>query len=107
MSSPQLNALYPVVRRVPVDKSEGEFPTLVEVTLKDGAVCSAEVEMPVGSLAAPLSEAQYSNKFGECAEPYISPLGLAELKGELEQLADLESIAPVMNRLAQPWALHG
>ena len=57
--------------------------------------------MPVGSLAAPLAERQYGAKFDECAERFIPPGELAELKGELGKLADLESIAPVMDRLAR------
>ena len=93
--------------RVPVDKGEGEFPTRVEVALRDGAIHRIDVEMPVGSLAAPLSDRQYGTKFDECAERFIPAGDLADLKGELGKLADLPSIAPVMDRLARPWASHG
>jgi 2-methylcitrate dehydratase PrpD len=98
---PEARAFFGKVRRIPVDKSEGEFPTQVEVTLTNGATHRTAVEMPVGSLAAPLAERQYGAKFDECAERFIPSGELAELKGELGKLADLESIAPVMDRLAR------
>jgi 2-methylcitrate dehydratase PrpD len=107
VAAPEARAFYPRVRGVPVDKSEGEFPTQVEVALHDGSTHRIDVEMPVGSLAAPLSERQYQAKFDECAERFIPPGELADLKGELGKLAELPSIAPVMDRLARPWAHHG
>ena len=102
--APEARAFFPKVRRIPVDKGEGEFPTRVEVALTSGAVHRIDVEMPVGSLAAPLSDRQYTAKFDECAERFIPPGGLAELMGELRNLPDLKSIAPVMDRLARPFA---
>ena len=104
IASPQVRAIYSLIRRVPVDKGEGEFPTVVEVKLQDGTTHRSEVKMPVGSLAAPLSERQYATKFDECAERFIPAGELADLKGELVKLAELPSIAPVMDRLAGPWA---
>lgn len=105
--APEARAFYSKVRRIPVDKGEGEFPTRVEVALHDGTFHRIDVEMPVGSLAAPLSERQYATKFDACAERFIPPAELADVKGELSKLADLESIAPVMDRLAQPWMDRG
>ncbi len=105
--APEASAFYPRVRRIPVDKSEGEFPTEVEVELRDGTVHRIAVEMPVGSLAAPLSERQYGTKFDECAARFIPAGELADLKGQLQNLAELPSIAPVMDRLARPWASLG
>jgi 2-methylcitrate dehydratase PrpD len=105
--APEVRAFFGKVRRVPVDKSEGEFPTQVEVTLGDGTVHRIDVEMPVGSLAAPLSQRQYATKFDECAARFITAGELADLEGELGKLAELPSIAPVMDRLARPWMQHG
>jgi 2-methylcitrate dehydratase PrpD len=102
-----VRAFYPRVVRIPVDKGEGEFPTRVEVALQDGSIHRIEVEMPVGSLAAPLSERQYGTKFDDCAGRFMAPADLADLKGELGKLPDLSSIAPVMDRLARPWAHLG
>ncbi len=105
--TPEIRAFYRRVVRVAVDKSEGEFPTRVEVALQDGSIRRIDVEMPIGSLAAPLSERQYGMKFDECAERFIPPGELADLKGELGKLPDLPSIAPVMDRLARSWARLG
>ena len=107
VTAPEVRAFYPKVVRVPVDKGEGEFPTRVEVALANGATHHIEVEMPVGSLAAPLSDRQYTAKFGECAGRFIPTGKLAELMGELSNLADLTSIAPVMARLAHARPRHG
>ena len=107
VTAPDVAAFFPRVVRIPVDKGEGEFPTRVEVALGDGSIHRIDVEMPVGSLAAPLSDRQYGTKFDECAERFIPAGDLADLKGELGKLADLPSIAPVMDRLARPWASHG
>jgi 2-methylcitrate dehydratase PrpD len=96
----EARAFFAKVRRNPVDKGEGEFPTRVEVLLKDGTTHRIDIEMPVGSLAAPLSDRQYETKFEECAAGFVTPSDLEDLKGNLSQLPVLETIAPVMDRLA-------
>jgi len=107
IAAPEPRALFPLVRRLPVDKSEGEFATVVEVALHDGTTHSIAIEMPVGSLAAPLSDRQYATKFDECAAGLIPASELADLKRSLSKLADLASIAPVMDRLAHMWSSPG
>src|SRR5690606_13479258 len=107
IGDPDTRAFFARVRRIPVDKSEGEFPTRVEVELNDGTVHSIAVEMPVGSLAAPLSAGQYETKFDECAAGLIPADGLADLKRGIEDLANLKSIAAVTGPLANGWAHHG
>jgi 2-methylcitrate dehydratase PrpD len=101
VAAPEARAFFSKVGRIPVDKGEGEFPTRVEVTLNDGSTHRIDVEMPVGSLAAPLSQRQYATKFDECAAGFVPPGELADLKGNLSKLPDLETIAPVMDRLAR------
>jgi 2-methylcitrate dehydratase PrpD len=101
VAAPKARAFFARVRRNPVDKGEGEFPTQVEVTLKDGTKYKTDVEMPVGSLAAPLSRRQYETKFDECAAGFVPPGELVDLKGNLSKLPDLATIAPVMDRLAR------
>jgi len=105
--APEVRAFFRKVRRIAVDMGEGECPTRVEVALGDGTVRHIAVEMPVGSLAAPLTERQYGTKFEECAGRFMPSGALADLKGELAKLADLASIAPVMDRLARPWVSQG
>ena len=94
-----VRALYPLVRRVAVESGEGEFPTRVEVTLKDGRREVIEVAMPVGSLAAPMSDEQLRQKFDQCAAGIVPPTDLDWLHALLDDLADLENIAPLMTLL--------
>ncbi len=104
---PDARAFFARVRRIPVDKSEGEFPTRVEIELHDGTIHSIAVEMPVGSLAAPLSDRQYETKFDECTAGLLSAADLANLKGGIKHLANSDSIAEVTGTLATGWAHHG
>lgn len=104
VSSHEVRSFYPRVRRFPVAKSEGEFPTEVEVELIDGSRHRTSVRMPVGSLAAPLSDRQYAAKFDECVEGFISSADSANLRDMLITLAEMKSLAPLMDRLARPWA---
>ena len=59
VARPEVRALYPRIHRHPVDKAEGEFPTEVEVVLRDGRRFETAVPMPAGSLAAPFTDGQY------------------------------------------------
>ena len=63
--------------------------------------------MPVGSLAAPLSDRQYETKFDECTAGLLSAADLANLKGGIKHLANSDSIAEVTGTLATGWAHHG
>src|SRR5690606_4736620 len=97
----QVRAFFKLVRRVPVDKPEGEFPTRVEVALKDGRKGDIAVTMPVGSLDAPLSEAQLREKFAQCAAGLVTADDLAELLAKLDglqTLADIRSLTALLAR---------
>jgi 2-methylcitrate dehydratase PrpD len=93
---PAIRALYPRIRRHPIDKAEGEFPTEVEVVLNDGRRFEAAMAWPVGSLALPFSEAQLWSKFAGCTGPVLPPARAAALRAALEALPDLADIAPLM-----------
>ena len=101
---PEVRALYPRIHRHPVDKAEGEFPTEVEVMLKDGRRFETAVPMPVGSLAAPFSLDQYWAKLDGCAAGLIGEAERAALRDALSQLPHLHAIgaltAPLRARLA-------
>jgi 2-methylcitrate dehydratase PrpD len=99
-----VQALYPKIHRHPVDRAEGEFPTEVEVVLADGNRFATAVAMPVGSLAAPFSDAQVWAKLDGCAAGPLPPARLDALRGALGDLAGLETIAPLMAPLAGPFA---
>ncbi len=68
VENPAARALYKLIERNPVDKAEGEFPTLVEVELRDGRKGKKELSMPIGSKELPLTGAQVKAKFLGCVQ---------------------------------------
>ncbi|HEV2817817.1 MAG TPA: MmgE/PrpD family protein [Allosphingosinicella sp.] len=92
---PDIRAFYPRIHRHAVDKAEGEFPTEVEVVLKDGSRFETALPWPVGSLALPFTEAQLWAKFEGCAAPILPPERAAALRAALEDLLALPDIAPL------------
>ena len=93
---PEIRALYPRIHRHPVDKAEGEFPTEVEILLKDGQRFEIAVPWPAGSLAAPFTDAQLWAKFDGCTAGLLPGERAAALRRALETLPDLPDIAPLM-----------
>ena len=104
VADPRDEALYPRIRRHPVDKAEGEFPTRVEIRLSDGRRVETAVPMPVGSLAAPFSLDQYWAKFEGCGQGLLAPARLAELRQALAEMPQSRSIKPMMAIMAGPFA---
>ena len=104
VADPRVEALYPRIRRHPVDKAEGEFPTRVEIRLSDGRRVETAVPMPVGSLAAPFSLDQYWAKFEGCGQGLLAPARLAELRQALAEMPQSRSIKPMMAIMAGPFA---
>lgn len=98
---PAVRSLFPIVQRDPVDKSEGEFPTRVEVLLHGGTVLAEAVAMPVGSLAAPISDAQLWDKFAQCTASMLSDAELAALRCALDGLTAADPIDRMMGLLAK------
>jgi 2-methylcitrate dehydratase PrpD len=97
---PDFAAIYPRIHRHPVDKAEGEFPTEVEVILKDGRRFETAVPWPAGSLAAPFTDAQLWAKFDGCTAGLLSP---ADQKAARQALADLPHL-PGITALTAPLA---
>jgi 2-methylcitrate dehydratase PrpD len=95
----EVRALYPLIRRVPVDKAEGEFPTEVEVRLKDGRSFETKVRMPAGSLAAPFTIDQHWAKFEGCTAGMLAAAEAEEIRAALEALPELPDLAPLMRPL--------
>jgi 2-methylcitrate dehydratase PrpD len=104
---PEIRALFPRIHRHPVDKAEGEFPTEVEIVLKDGRAFKTAVPMPAGSLAAPFTLDQHMAKLDGCAAGLTPPAALESLRDGLANLADLPSIAPLMSPLKGPFPSEG
>jgi 2-methylcitrate dehydratase PrpD len=97
---PEFASLYPRIHRHPVDKAEGEFPTEVEVVLKNGRRFETAVPWPAGSLARPFTEAQLWAKYDGCTAGLLPP---AELGAVRQALADLPQLQAI-NALTQPLA---
>lgn len=95
-----VRSLYPLIHRHPVDKLEGEFPTQVHVTLRDGRRLEAVVDMPLGSKKAPFSDAQYWAKFEACCAGILEGEERAGLRGALERLPELGEIGELMQHAA-------
>ncbi len=103
VNDPKVKALYPLIRRHPVDKPEGEFPTEVEISLSDGRQLRASIAMPVGSLASPFGMDQYWAKLEGCSQGLLSHERRKSLRNALEELPQLPSIRPMMNEIAGPF----
>jgi len=93
---PEVRAFYPRIHRHPVDKAEGEFPTEVEIVLRDGRRFETRVPMPAGSLAAPFTLDQYWAKFEGCAAGLLAPDATGALRRALADLPHLPTIEPLM-----------
>lgn len=102
VARPDVRGLYPRIHRHPVDKAEGEFPTEVEVVLKDASRFATAVAMPVGSLAAPFGIDQYWAKYDGCVAGVMTDGASAALRRALEEFPRLDSVEPVMAPLLHP-----
>jgi 2-methylcitrate dehydratase PrpD len=100
----EVRTLYERIHRHPVDKAEGEFPTEVEVVLKDGRSLSTAVAMPMGSLAAPFPLDQYWAKYEGCVGGVMAGEDAIALRAALEGLPDLTDLGPLFAPLAAPFA---
>jgi 2-methylcitrate dehydratase PrpD len=97
---PEFAPLYPRIHRHPVDKAEGEFPTEIEVVLKDGRRFETVVPWPAGSLARPFTEAQLWAKFDGCTAGLPAPTELAAVRQALADLPQLPRISALTEPLA-------
>ena len=103
IARPEVSALYPRIRRHPVDAAEGEFPTEVEVTLRDGRRVQTAVAMPSGSLAAPFSTSEYWAKFEDCAGPVMPDGPKSDARKALNDLPFLPKVSALMSPLRGPF----
>lgn len=99
-----VRGLFPIIHRHPVDKLEGEFPTEVHVTLKDGRQLKAVIDMPLGSKKAPFSWAQYWAKFDACCDGFLSERETRDLRQALERMPALPAIGDLMRHVVLPFA---
>ncbi len=97
---PEVTALLPLVRKEYVEKLESDFPTQVHVTLKSGTTMSIEVEMPVGSSAAPLTLDQLWDKFDGCVGTLLDTEKCNTARETLMALQQGASARTLMSSLA-------
>ena len=95
-----VRGLFPIIHRHPVDKLEGEFPTEVHITLKDGRQFTSIHEWPKGSKAAPFTWAEYWGKFDGCCIGVLEGAELATLRDLSQRLPDLADAGDLMRAAA-------
>ncbi|WP_262692050.1 MmgE/PrpD family protein [Kordiimonas aestuarii] len=98
---PEVTALLPLVRKEYVEALESDFPTEVHVTLKSGKTVYTTVDMPVGSSAAPLSEAQLLEKFDGCVTGHVTREHADEIKTSLMSLGSEHKVRTLMTLLSK------
>lgn len=94
-----IRALYPKIRRVPIQSADGKVPSRVDVELNDGRSFSISVPMAVGTLAAPFTLEQFWQKFDACVDGVLPPDQAAKIRDALGRFPTLESVAPLMEPL--------
>ena len=102
-----VRSLFPLIHRHPVDKLEGEFPTEVHVTLKNGHKLKEVIAMPLGSKAAPFSREQYWAKFDACCSGILDDAAHAGLRRALEDLPRLADMGELMAHARFPASVAG
>lgn len=93
---PEIRSLYEIIELDPVDKSEGEFPTSVEVHLATGEMLEHSLAMPLGSKATPFTDEQYWGKFNGCVTGLVTEEETAQLKVSLSDIATLTDLSSLM-----------
>ncbi len=101
---PEVRTLFSKVELDPIDKLEGEVTTVVEGHLSSGDVVKKGLDMPLGSKAAPFTDAQYWLKFDGCVDGLMTSEQCQPLREALESMNTLESISTLMQPLRAPFA---
>ena len=81
-------------------KLEGEFPTEVHLTLKDGRKLISVHEWPKGSKAAPFTWDEYWAKFEACCTGVLEGEPRHALRQSLEQFPALADAGALMRHAA-------
>lgn len=81
---PDVRALFPLIRKDPVEKLESEFPTEVHIHTRSGQHFETSLEMPVGSKQKPLSHQDLMTKFDDCVMSYAKWPKASQLRALLD-----------------------
>ena len=101
---PEVRILFSKVELDPIDKLEGEVTTVVEVHLSSGDVVEKGLDMPLGSKAAPFTDAQYWTKFDGCVDGLMTSEQYQPLRDALDDMNGLNTISEMMTALRVPFA---
>ena len=93
---PEVRSLFDLIEAIPVDKSEGEFPTSIEVHLNSGAHMEKSLAMPMGSKAAPFTDEQYWQKFDGCVGDLLAAGEAMQVKKALDNFLGLQDLNPLL-----------
>lgn len=94
-----LRALYPLIRREPLDDGGEVPPNRITVRLKDGRGLEAVVANAVGSRAKPFTPAQYWEKFALCARGALPPERVERVRAALAGFGELRDVKDLMEPL--------
>ena len=84
-------SLFERIHRHPIERSETEVETKIQITLSDGQVVEKSVFMPLGSKAAPFPTAQYWKKFEQCTTSIMLQADQQRLRQALEGFTSLST----------------
>ena len=84
-------SLFERIHRHPIERSETEVETKIQITLSDGQVVEKSVFMPLGSKVAPFPTAQYWKKFEQCTTSIMLQADQQRLRQALEGFTSLST----------------
>ncbi len=96
IADPATRRLLSSIQSEPVDQLESEFATEVHIHCHDGRHLKTSVNMPIGSLARPLTAAQLWEKYQSCVEPVIGIDQSAALRTALLQLREPQPVRELL-----------
>jgi 2-methylcitrate dehydratase PrpD len=97
-----IRALYPLIRREPLDGPAGETTHHVELVLRSGERLARSVTHAVGSRAAPFTWEQHWAKLDACVGDILPAAEAAALKEMLAALPQLPSLERLMRLIGRP-----
>jgi len=92
----RFRSIMPLIHRHPVDKSESEFPTRVEISLSSGGNYSITIDAPKGRADNPLSDDELCDKLRQCCRGVLDVARTQHLIEALNRIDGPQHIATLM-----------
>ncbi|MBL8629262.1 MAG: MmgE/PrpD family protein [Rhodospirillaceae bacterium] len=99
VASAKFRDLMPLVHRHPVDKLESEFPTRIEIKLKNATTHSIEIDAPKGRADNPMTDAELWDKLNQCCRGILDTGATQRVADALEKLDGPQPINVLMTNL--------